>query len=114
MSKVVITIQGPVSAMKSPMARRIKHAIETTQEGMTVAVFDHELFSFDRDFEKSRKRVYEDAKASLCNVSVVVIGTGVGKDGERLPLDVRVEPGISGAALLFRAFEAMAGEWEST
>lgn len=103
-TKILVTIRGPVSAMKSPMARRIKKAVNTYGRGLTCTVFDHELFTFDEWFPDAQRRVYEDAMASEHEVCVIVIGTGC-NDG---PLDIRIEPGLTGTATIFRALQELA------
>jgi nicotinamide riboside kinase len=102
MSKFIVTIRGPVSSMKSTIAGRIAKAFEGGGQKMTATVFDHELFEFDDLFTESHECTYRDAAASESDVSIIVIGTGVGESGEPSPLDVRIEPAIPGSALLLR------------
>lgn len=101
--KIIVTICGPVSAKKSALARRIMEAVNTygRGRGLTCTVFDHELFTFDAWFCDAKRRVYEDAMASQHNVCVIVIGTGCNEG----PLDIRIEPGRSGTAMLLNALE---------
>lgn len=108
MSRFIITIQGPVGSIKSPLARRMGDAIRVANPEMSVTVFDHELFAFDDHFEDARKSVYQDALASTNDVSIVVIGTGLTDNPENDVFDIRIEPGFHGARLLFHAFEEMA------
>lgn len=107
MSRFIITIQGPVGSMKSPLARRMGDAIRVANPEMSVTVFDHELFTFDDHFEDARKSVYQDALASTNDVSIVVVGTGTHGNQGYDSFDIRIQPGFHGARLLFHAFEVM-------
>ena len=97
--KVYVTIKGPVSAMKSPVARLIESAIKKVRPDLSCAVFDHELFAFDDHFEKALRVVMHDAVNSWYDVCVIVIGTGVCDE----PLTIQVEPAIFGASIIFNA-----------
>ena len=97
--KIYVTIQGPVSAMKSPMARRIENAIEKVRPDLSCTVFDHGLFTFDDNFEEELRRVRQDAAKSSHDVCVIVIGTGTGDK----PLTVQIEPALPGASIIFNA-----------
>lgn len=96
MKKIYVTIQGPVSSMKSPIAKAIKRGVE--KSGLSCTIFDHELFTCDSHFQDSLSRVLVDAKSNDYDVSVVVIGTG--KDEQ---LIVQVEPALPGASIIFKA-----------
>jgi hypothetical protein len=107
--KIIVTIRGPVSAMKSPAARRIEDAINSSPSGMTCTVFDHELFEGDKYFEENYNRVFAAAVASESEVCVIVIGTGVETGA---PVDIRIDPGLVGSKVLFRALADFAHEVE--
>lgn len=100
--KIYVTIQGPVSAMKSPMARLIQDAIKKTRLDLSCTVFDHELFAFDANFDAALQQVKQDAASSPHDVCVIVVGTGT----DQAPLTVQVEPALPGAPIIFNAVTA--------
>jgi len=108
--KIYVTIQGPVSAMKSPTARRIKEAIAKVRPDLSCTVFDHGLFTFDDHFEDELRRVKQDAVNSQHDVCVIVIGTGTGDE----PLTIQIEPALPGASIIFNAVtDYLTGERET-
>ena len=109
--KIYVTIQGPVSAMKSPTARIIEKAIEKVRPDLSCTVFDHRLFTFDDHFDDELLRVRQDAAKSTHDVCVIVIGTGTGDK----PLTMQIDPSIPGASIIFNAVtDYLAGEFAST
>ena len=107
MKKTHITISGPVSSMKTPIARRIQGAIKKSRPDLSCTIFDHELFSFDENFQRNLDRVKADSANSDHDICIIVIGTGSGLSSQ--PLKIEVEPAF-GAHIIFNALEGWQDE----
>ncbi len=97
--KIYVFIKGPVAAMKSPMANLVKDAIKNCKPNLSCTVFDHFLFTFDKEYESLLAQAKEDASNSPHDVCVFVIGTGVKDD----VLEIYVQPAVYGAHVIFNA-----------
>lgn len=95
-NQIRITISGPASAMKSPIANKILESLATARPLMTVSVSDHELFEFDEDFME-RLDLVEDLHEDA-DVLIVVIN-----NSPENSLTIHIEPAILGAITVFGA-----------
>lgn len=92
--QIRITISGPVSAMKSPIAKKIREALATARPNLTVAVSDHELFEAEEDFADRLDIIMNRHEES--DVLILVIN-----NSPREYLSVEIEPAIPGVSLIF-------------
>ena len=71
----IIKIFGNVSTGKSVWAQEICRRADAA--GMKTMVFDHELFSFEKGFQKRLKKTIDYIKTEKPDFAVIVVGTGL-------------------------------------
>ena len=91
---IIITITGQVGCDKSPMAKMLSGLCERL--GRPCKIYDHELFTFDKHYTESRRRIMRACHDGEYDVCIVVIGSGVAKRS----LDIQIAPAIPGYRLL--------------
>lgn len=103
----LVTIKGPPSSMKTPMARAIRSSIESQRPDLSCVVFDRGLFDMDEHYEDRLDESKEVVRNSGCDIGVIVItGSGSG-------LSVEVDPAWPYVSIIFCAVSGFFASRES-